>query len=353
MPSNEIPDLQRLKVIINTDKFNVKIDSWAPIKIAQEVNKLTKTGRRQLFNSLSNESISDLNDLLRKPISRSSVADRDLCIITYANNAEGWFDYFYNYYSKSVGCDAIYIVTPKPNDFKAYKIGGIISAQNLIYDDKTIASIFSDLSKTLKNYYKWTLVCDVDEIIMPLPENGKNLLDYVASLDDAISPVISLGMDVIQAADEGDFDFSLPISSSRKYAILNSAMCKPHLSNNEIKYSGGQHYCNYQCNFKSNSNGLVTLHLKYADVKTQLKVSEIVDTTIYKDPIIEAYAKQSIDGRMHPALKYCDFKKPINIESLETENFKKKYLQNIKYDVERGLYVGSHFVDKNLIEIPR
>ena len=313
------------------------------------------------FNELS---IGDLNVAMKNlsPIVGSKIVDsfnyglrqrrslkktRPLCIVSYANDSGGWFPYFYKYYANLVGEGAIYIVTPKPENFSKYKLGGVLSVPDMEFDDNARSILMGDFASGLLAYFEWTLVCDVDEIVMPNPKFGVDLISYLKNKNGIL---LSLGIDVVQCMNEEPFDFSRSVHEQRKYGVLNSALCKPHLSSIPIRYTPGFHYCNKSVGFDNDDFDLLTLHLKWADKDIRKEVSKIVDLTRYKLEKTAQYCKDSVIEEFHPMVRRT-FEKSYGLNDSKVKEFKRKYLDGIEYWGEYDFYSGKHFSANFILEL--
>ena len=352
IPSTELKliSLHQLKIIarVGTDCIS-ELKFWNPLELALRVNNLQIDDSenykvyKKFLTCLDANTDNVWEDIDISKLSKNS----PLCIITYANAANGWFPYFFDYYKKIVGSESIYVVTPAPNEFMNLNLGGVLTTKNMVYDDFTRANFISNLATGLQNYYTWSLVCDVDEIVMPDPRLGIGLLEFLKQKNEAV--LVSLGLDVIEEATDLKFDFSKPIYEQRRLAIPNSALCKPHLARKAIKYSPGYHYCNHKLGFDRFELGLLTLHLKFACSAIRAEVADIVSKTVYADVRIEEYSNVSVQRTHHPAFQTAQHNAICHLNGPEINDFKEKYMANLK-NID-GMWYGENFVLPILISI--
>lgn len=334
---------ESLKIIAkNADSLFTELEFWEPLELAIRVHVLDKTVYQKFNNYckfLQNFDVTT-NNFSDFSKNDAQIKNNPLCIITYANAANGWFPYFLEYYKKIVGSQAIYVVTPVPNEFIHMNLGGILTIKNMVYDDSMRANFMSNLATGLQNYYTWTLVCDVDEIVMPDPRLDMDLLEFIKQKSDAV--LVSVGLDVVEEATDLKFDFSRTIQEQRGLAIPNSALCKPHIARTAIKYTPGYHYCNHKLELDRSELGLLTLHLKFACSAVRAEVAGIVAITDYADDNIKEYSRMSIQSMQHPAFLTAQRNKLCHLDGPEMMEFKEKYLSNL-HEVN-GMWFGENFV---------
>jgi hypothetical protein len=281
---------------------------------------------------------------------RTQPPTRKLCVITYANDSSAWFPYFYNYYSSIVGDSAIYVVTPKATAFDTYKLGGIISCSDMKYDDQTRSELISGLATGLQAYYQWTLVCDVDEIVIPHPKSNATFFELLEKeTNDAI---ISRGFNIVQMPDEADFSFDKPILTQRRFAIPSTALSKPHFAKKPIQYCQGYHYCNYKLDFSPANDGFLTLHLKSACHRIREQISAVVSETSYSDEKTSEYTNKSVsDKTFDSRLTYCSDKPIEDINSSAMQEFEKNYAKNLVFITHLGIWRGKHIAAPFLVKL--
>lgn len=275
---------------------------------------------------------------------------RKVCVISYANDSGAWFPYFYRHYVGIVGADSIFVVTPSPKAFDGFELGGLISCRNMPYDDRARARLISNIASGLQAYYEWTLVCDVDEMLIPYPCSGKTFVEMLDALPGAVSR--ARGFDVLQLANEDNFDLSVPIFQQRSAAIPNSAICKPHLARTPIIYSTGYHFCNRRVPFESSGLGFVTLHLKWACKEMRRSLAEIVNRTEYTDPEIERYSKRFlVDSAVHPGLAATEGRSIEHPSSAAVIQWESAYMESLGFYGQTGMWTGEHVLAKFLVSL--
>lgn len=312
--------------------------------LAFEINNLDRPYRMRMLDHFHDEAALDCTvryapkqERMATPAPKSS----PVCVITYANDAGAWFPYFYAYYGKLFGPRALYVITPKPENFAAYQLGGVISAANLTFDDLARQQLAAQLASGLQAYYTWSLCCDVDEIVTPHPASGKTFLEILANEDGNI--LLTRGLDVLQTPEEANFDFNETVMAQRRYGVPSTSMCKPHLARVPIHYSGGHHYCQERLSFAPSGCGFLTLHLKWACHQVRAEVQGIVAKTSYADLLIAKYAARSVAiETRHPLISQAKPETAKLLASQEMQRFEAEYGEKLTYSQTRGLWLGEH-----------
>lgn len=332
------------KLNVEADYQGVKINLpvHKTIQLALKFFQLNANQQRRFVNQIAgSEHISPFNLHPLNPIGRQPCPPKKLCVISYANDAAAWFPYFFQYYSTLVGADGIYVVTPKPESFSAYALGGVITCSNMLYDDIARSKLISGLATGLQAYYEWTLVCDVDEIIVPNPARN---VDFFQLLEQqAENVVVSRGIDVFQMEDEAEFRFDLPVLAQRRFGVPNIALYKPHLARVPIRYSDGYHYCNYKLSHPPSGDGFMTLHLKWACKEVRNQVGLMVEEVAYTNKNTANYSKDSLSIEKFNLRLEAYLKKPVQtLDSPVMQAFEDKYVSNLKFSEAKQLWVGEN-----------
>jgi hypothetical protein len=354
----EISDLKStsdFSVIAKFHDIKKPLEIYKPIELFLQFSSLASDRQLNFISRIAPQieklflHIQPSNVLVAK--NRLTLPVHKLCVISYANDAGAWFPYFYKHYVALVGETGVYVVTPKPESFDSYKLGGVITCANIPFDDDARSQLISGIATGLQAYYRWTLVCDVDEIVMPNPQSG---LDFFESLDmfDSQDVIVSRGFDILQMEDEEDFSFDLPVLEQRRFANPNMALCKPCLAKLPIQYSGGFHYCNYRLKLPPLKEGFITLHLKFACKNIRKEVADIVKNMNFVLEKTADYCLTSVSEQaLYKRRKFYLDKNIEGINSIAMQEFEKKYTQNLVFSSARGLWIGEHLTAPFLIDL--
>lgn len=349
--------------LIGSDLIEYELRLWPPCKVALQVMTMSSNeinAAKHMIQLNRQVSVSDnLTNLFEENlisinnynIVSSTFQAKECAVVTYAHSNSGWWDYFVSHYSDHLGSANIYVLTPSPHLFESCGLAGIFGLIDRPFDDMLKSTLLSDIANTLRTLYRYVLVCDVDEIILPprLGQESLLLSDYL-SLECPKGVTYSLGLDVIQMDEEPDFDFSLPVYAQRSFAIYNSALSKPHLSAEPVRFSGGHHFCSlppstHPTCYKST---LVSYHLKYACKKVRKDLLRSLDLVAYVDPAIDKYSKNSLLDP-HPAMLQALSQDPISLRSQELNDFHYNYLSSIKHRDSRGFYTAPFAILPKLV----
>ncbi|MES2710535.1 MAG: hypothetical protein V4653_03050 [Pseudomonadota bacterium] len=344
--------LEDVQAFATVDGTTVVLAFERSLRLSLELGSLNEHQLKAVARHLSAEQTRKLvAGLVPAPAADGGRNQRaTLCVVTYAHDATAWFPYFYNYYRDLVGPHGIYVVTPTPENFAGYALGGLITAARLEFDDAARAYLMSHLATGLHAYYRWSLVCDVDEFVVPHPLSGLSFLDMLATGRNPIA--ISRGLDMIQAEGEPDFDMSAPILEQRRYGVPNTAMCKPHLARVPVSYSGGFHYCQERMDFAARADGFLTLHMKWACNRMRREVAEAVQKTVFSNRETADYSLRSVTVEpRHPMAAPAFLSRASPLESDAMEGFEALYRSNLTYDAPRGLWVGKHVVAPFVVDL--
>ncbi|MCT0206135.1 hypothetical protein [Synechococcus sp. CS-1332] len=334
--------------IIDSVGTEYKVQIWRPCKAALDFLSLTdrevNVWQKIIEKNASLPLSSSIEYPIGSPPNESKSDQRSLCaVITYAHGNRGWWQYFKQHYTSHVGHNTIYVVTPKPADFWHEDVAGIIGTHDSPYDESMRSNCISRLADSLRPFFQYIIVCDVDEIIVPPPVNGRTplLSEYLSSCPST-SIIWSMGIDVIGMDEDPPFDFTKGIRSQRRYGIYNSSISKPHITARSISYSGGYHYCNFSPSNPCVESSLYLhcFHLKYAcsSVRNSLH-ADILDTD-YQDSQMKDYAASTL-SKDHCHLRLATINgSPVPLGDSKLQQFHEEYLLSIKEVDDRGFFVS-------------
>ncbi len=331
-----------LSVTANYQEIEFKLKTSNPVNLFFAFFTLNENQKRKyISNILSPNQLAAIKPKpeMISPQKRKTPPTAKLCVITYANDSGAWFPYFYRYYSELVGSKAIYVITPKPKAFNQYDLGGLVSCSDLKYDDQARAQLISGMANGLQAYYQWSLVCDVDEIVVPHPNANLSFFEMLECEKNNV--VFTRGLDIVQMKGDPDFNFDLPVLEQRHYAIPNMALCKPHLARVPIHYNPGHHYCNYPPTPFIEDSGFLTLHLKLACQSIRHELLDIVKKVTYSDPMLADYSVNNISDTFYERRLNLNLKRPIeDINSPLMKKFETNFINNISFSEIHSMWLG-------------
>ena len=132
-------------------------------------------------------------------------------------------------------------------------------------DDTRRAAFVSELCSALLGYYGAVIYTDSDEIVVADPDRHDGLAAYAAALaadPDAPGIVTAQGYEVIHCArEEAAFEWGLPAGRQRNWLRFSSALCKPVLIRQPVRWAPGFHCTDASPRF----GDLSLFHLRFAD----------------------------------------------------------------------------------------
>ena len=338
-------------------KYQVQI--WRPCKAALDFLCLTDNEVNACKKIIEKNGSLPLSSSIEYPIGsppNDSKSDkRRLCaVITYAHGNKGWWQYFKQHYTSQIGHNTIYVVTPKPADFWQEDVAGIIGTHDSPYDESMRSNCISRLADSLRTFFRYIIVCDVDEIIVPPSVNGRTpLLSEYLSACPSTSIIWSMGIDVIGMGEDPPFDFTKGIRSQRKYGIYNSSISKPHITARPVSYSGGYHYCNFSPSDPCVESSLYLhcFHLKYACSSVRSSLQATILDTEYQDSRMKDYAASTL-SEDHCHLRVAAVNgSPVYLGDSTLQDFHQEYLLSINEVDDRGFFVSDFRYFDYLVDI--
>lgn len=322
---------------------------FGPLRDAQSIAALDQHRLGSTFRLLPN----DTKHAVRRAVEYgtrtyggSRIKKRSACVVTYANDSGGWFDVFYRHYCDQLGAGtSIYVVTPRPESFVDYVLGGVVGLSGFPYDDVARSQLFSGVSAGLMAYYEWVIVADVDELVLPHPAGPyQTIRERLANPHGLREINFSLGVDLVHHDGEPVYTASeLPLAQ-RRYGVPNSGMCKPHVCRVSTVLDIGFHYCQQAPSIPADDSGFLMLHLKYACQRRREDVAQLVANTDYTDPLIRTYSYSSVAERLrHPMLSQVSTSDAVSFWSWDVAEFQREIERSVVYSGERDLFIGRNF----------
>jgi hypothetical protein len=338
-----------IRVFCVDQENRVELTFWSAITEAAFLERISSENLQQILSFLTASRREELLRGLESPIWLQSKNKNRICVIAYANGPGAWFPYFYSHYSKLFGSENIYIIAPDSSGFDSYSIGGIITLSNAPYNDETRSQLMSRMSQGLLAYYDWTLICDVDEIIIPHPVSGMSF-EEMLSMQEADS-ITTRGFDVLQIEEDGPFDFSKPVLTQRRWGVANSALCKPHLTRTSRRWSAGFHHSDFAPSFSPPASGFITLHLKWACNEVRAALARLVQSTTYADSSIAEYSRQSVLQERHPVFARGEILPTVALDGPEMRAFEELFIERSQFSGRRGVWFSPHFFNRSLVDL--
>ncbi|SCZ71905.1 hypothetical protein SAMN04488118_11327 [Epibacterium ulvae] len=209
------------------------------------------------------------------------------CILTMVKNESFFFKIWYHHYSKSFPDTDIFVIDNKSSDnFRSNLPPGIsvINIPDHIREsyprrqknslpsnfDGARSLFISDISNGLLNYYDTVLYTDVDELIVPDPNQYDTLASYLSQSAGKGGLLAPLGLNLthIPWLEDTPLDVTKPILSQRQFVYASEKYTKPLIKQRAIIWGGGFHGCNSKFEI---DRSCVTFHIRDVDVDTKMK----------------------------------------------------------------------------------
>jgi hypothetical protein len=338
------------KIILLEGVNLVEVPIWKSVIVSHEISKIDLNALKLYPRNLSRETAFNFQNYFNYNFNTSitsNIKKKNICLLTYANGSGAWFDYFFNFYKKMIPSCGLVVVTPNPNEFSDYDIDTIFSLDGFKYDDEARARFLSSLQSSLLNYFEWTLLVDVDEIVMPDPRLNINFTDAL-NLYQSQSVIYSIGVDLIEFDNNQVFDFSKNPYENRPIGIVNSSLGKPVLAKVPVTYIPGHHYCNFPPVFDSPL--FFNFHLKYASKVISADLMNMVKKIEYTSDFIRNYAISPSINFTHPA--YSKNMKIIDLDDFDLSIYFSKFISEAKFSSRIFNINGPTFCLPNLIKFP-
>ena len=191
-----------------------------------------------------------------------------LAAVTMVYNEPDYMDIWRRHYGRQVGEDNCYVIDHGSDDGTTEQLGAVnvMRIPRSPKDNELRAALVSTFCAELLSRYDAVLHVDIDELLVPDPRYHRNLDDCAKAMTGPVMHAI--GLDVWHLAEtEPPIDVTQPISLQRGWTWFNSALCKPAIIREPVKWSPGFHSVDAPVAFEH----LFLFHLRYFDVERGLR----------------------------------------------------------------------------------
>ncbi len=196
---------------------------------------------------------------------------KHICALTMVRNDEVFIRKWVDYYGAALGRKNLFIILDGHDQHMPDGCEGAnaiflpkVHAQ-LVKAERRRARVMSHFAAGLLYHYDMVIGVDIDEFIVVDPALGQTLPQYLSTLPLRAS-YSSLGLDVGQhISTESRADFSKPLLSQRKFAMLSSRYSKPSIIMKPVTWGSGMHRIKGR-NFRIDPN-LYLFHFGMVDKK--------------------------------------------------------------------------------------
>lgn len=226
----------------------------------------------------------------RERMAKSKTQNR-IAVVTLTLFPSGWLDAFISHYLQHSNADIFILALGSNEAWDAYRQERVQIINLPVFEFRNVSKTFmiSSFASTLRASYRYTLVCDVDELIMAYSMSKHSILPRLeeALLDIKRSGLIrTYGFNVVQAEGEDPYNSHRSILSQRSLGHPVTSMNKVMILGDYHPLSIGQHLSNVPCECKpiescTNPNEayiFLNLHMKHACIDMRNQVSNNFQT---------------------------------------------------------------------------
>ena len=163
--------------------------------------------------------------------------------ITMVFNEAVFLPIWLNHYGSALGYENLFVIDDGSTDMSVREktIANLVSRKRGVLDELHRSKTISYFHEELLKYYDVVLYTDADEIIVPEPNLGLSLRDYLVSknVSNWINPI---GLNVLHdRRSERPLDLDKPLFSQRSYVQFDQAYCKPVIARVPMRWPPGFH----------------------------------------------------------------------------------------------------------------
>ena len=188
--------------------------------------------------------------------------------VTMSYNEPDWAPVWARHYASELGASHCYVVDHGSDDGSLDGLGpvNVVRIPRSPHDDGRRARSVSLFCASLLEWYDAVIHTDIDEILVADPARHAGLQAFCAS--DTRPVVTAVGLDLLHRPDaERGLSLQVPITRQRRWTRFASAMCKPVLIREPVRWAPGFHSVAAPPAF----GDLFLFHLRYADLGRGLR----------------------------------------------------------------------------------
>lgn len=194
-----------------------------------------------------------------------------ICALTMVRNDAVFIRKWVGYYGAALGRKNLFILLDGHDQQLPEGCAGVNAIYlpkvpaNVVKGDRRRARVMSHFAAGLLYHYDIVIGGDIDEFVVVDPATGQTLPDYLSALPPRAS-YSALGLDVGQhIGHESPADFSRPLLSQRKLAMVSARYTKPAIIMKPVTWGAGLHRIKGR-NFRIDPN-LYLFHFGMVDQK--------------------------------------------------------------------------------------
>ena len=191
-----------------------------------------------------------------------------LAAVTMVYNEPDYMDLWRRHYARQVGEENCYVIDHGSDDGTTEALGAVnvIRIPRSPKDNELRANFVSEFCSELLSRYDAVAHVDIDELLVPDPRYHRHLHDCAVAMTGPVMHAV--GLEVWHLAEtEPPIDITHPVSLQRGWTWFNSALCKPVIIREPVKWSPGFHSVDAPLAL----DHLFLFHLRYFDVERGLR----------------------------------------------------------------------------------
>lgn len=153
-----------------------------------------------------------------------------LAVITMVRDEGPMLRRWIDHYSRQVGVEHLVVLDDSSSDGSTDDLPcPVVRLPTLTrHFERSRMGLLSGVAAGLLEAYDAVAFTDADEFLVPDPDRWTDLRQFVRAQPEALA-LGGLGLNVLQAPDEGPLDHDRPVLEQRRYATFVPLMCKPSL----------------------------------------------------------------------------------------------------------------------------
>lgn len=168
------------------------------------------------------------------------------CALTHVRHESFFLQKWIAHYGAIVGRENLFIVIDGDDWQPDVDLTGISvevvhdAPRRRLRNDQWIAKVMSARANALRRRYEFVIRVDADEYVTIDPDSKLDWPDAMRELGET-GYIFAMGIDVVQAPDEGLLDRGKPILGQRQFGFVSNGYSKPFVISRWNNWAGGAH----------------------------------------------------------------------------------------------------------------
>lgn len=277
-------------------------------------------------------------------------------VVTMVYNEPVFLPLWTRYYASQFGAASCYIIDHGTDDGSTDTLGdvNVVRIPRSPKHNKKRAKFISNFCSALLEWYDAVIYTDVDEFLVPDPEQHASLSEYTKQLQPGAT-ITTIGLNVTHVPDsDPPLDLNSPILGQRRWARFVFPMCKPLITTVPIVWAPGFHTSDQPVVF----DGVYLFHLHHFDLHVSLQRLAITRAMPWGDGPPDHYQRWSDEKHEQVELAIARFPKITGSPFGADDPIIKPRLEWISKYIEENpakkhvFYMQSGIPCNELLEIP-